>query len=468
MTISLTYDDTVDIGRVQVSFTGYSTDADYALVERSTDQITWTTVRGGSTVPLTAGAGSTYDYEFVANALNYYRVTAVDTADPFFVATGTTATGNNTSVSPGIPAGIATGDLMILHASIRNSGTGTVNVPAGWTAIQNTANVLIAGRMRQAGDVAPTVTFNGGAANEDTSAAIMAFRGATFAGSVVTAQLLNSSAQDVLSPGISYGARDTIIRFGWKQDDATSVSLFAWNNSLYNVPATAGNDSDLFAVGYGSPVAGTFPSQVISVTGGAAAISRSTAVTFPKIAFTNQEINSITPAVAYYRIKNPSRPSLNIRVVPTAMSEITRTSRTGVFNVLGRTLPVTVSDVMTSRVFTLEIDVNGYSLKDDMDNRLSLGEPMFLQPPTQTGAVPTCYFVIDGDCVFTEDAVMSGSYTVTIPCREVAKPGSTVYGDTYIWNDVVTNYATWTDVLAAVSTWSNLIDKISTNSVIVP
>jgi len=102
-----------------------------------------------------------------------------------------------------------------------------------------------------------------------------------------------------------------------------------------------------------------------------------------------------------------------------------------------------------------------------MDNRLALGEPLFLQAPTQPDAIPTIYFVA-GDVSYVEDALSSGSYTFTIPVIEVAKPGSTVFGDLYFWSDVVANYATWTDVVAANATWSILMDRISTNSVIVP
>lgn len=469
MALTITYDDTEDLGRVRLSFTGYSVDADYAKVERSPDQIVWTTVRGGDQVALASGVGHIDDYEFSASVTNYYRVTAVDTGTPAYIGQGTGATGNNTSVVPALPGSLNNGDLMILHAAIRNSGTGTVNLPAGWTSLVNSGNMLIAGRVKQAGDTAPTVSFTGGAANEDTIAIISNMRGVTMTGAIIPTALLNSSAQDILTPGNAYLLNDVTMRYVWKQDDCTSVAgPVGWTN-VYTVNATAGNDAMISSVGVsGRTSNGTDISTVLTVTGGTSAISRGAVISFPKIAFTDQEIGNITPAVAYYRIKNPSRPSLNVRVVPTEISDITRSARTGVFDVLGRTLPVTVSDVQSSRKFNLKIDVIGYSSKDDMDNRLALGEPMFLQAPTQPGPIPTCYFVLTGDTSFLEDAKMSASYTVTLSCQEVAKPGSTVFGDTYTWNDVVTNYATWTDVIAANATWSALIDRISTNSIIVP
>jgi hypothetical protein len=46
-----------------------------ALVERSADQVTWTTVRGGTAVPVNASALPVSDYEFDPEVPNYYRVT---------------------------------------------------------------------------------------------------------------------------------------------------------------------------------------------------------------------------------------------------------------------------------------------------------------------------------------------------------------------------------------------------------
>lgn len=44
--------------------------------ERSRNGLYWTTVRGGGSVPRVAGVAALDDYEFVPNAVNYYRATA--------------------------------------------------------------------------------------------------------------------------------------------------------------------------------------------------------------------------------------------------------------------------------------------------------------------------------------------------------------------------------------------------------
>src|SRR5215203_3485183 len=123
MTLTATYVD--DIGRVRLAFSGYSADADYATVERSVDGgITYVPVRGGGTVPITAGAGNLDDYEFVAGVSNMYRVTAIDSAPQQWIGSGGPVTGNNATVTPACSGSTLIGDLVLLYATIRNSGAG--------------------------------------------------------------------------------------------------------------------------------------------------------------------------------------------------------------------------------------------------------------------------------------------------------------------------------------------------------
>lgn len=466
MTLLITYDDTEDLGRVRLSFSGYSALAEYATVERSPDNVNWSLIRGGDKVPVAAGAGHIDDYEFSASVINYYRVTAIDQDSPVYVGVGSAGVGNNASVVPGLPAGTIAGDLKILHAGIRNSGTGTVNLPAGWTALVTSGNMLIAGRVHVGGDTAPTVTFAGGAANEDTIASIVSFRGITMTGATIPTATLNGSAQDISTPGNAFFTNDWTVRFGWKQDDFTALTAAGYTQ-LYAIAATAGNDAGLGAMGLFRTTSGTDLATTLLATGGAAAISRGATISFRKASFTDQETGTITPAVAYYRLKSPTRPSLNIRITPVSMTDVTRKARTGVFDVVGRTYPVAVSDVQGSRVFTLEVDVIGYSAKEDMDNRLSTGDTLFLQAPAVPGMLPSMYFVA-GDVSYAEDSVASGSYTFTIPMTEVAAPAYSVYGITATWQDILNTYATWSALIAAKATWQDVMDIIAASSVIVP
>ncbi|HYF74143.1 MAG TPA: hypothetical protein VD864_15030, partial [Nocardioides sp.] len=124
-----------------------------------------------------------------------------------YVGAGAAATGNNASVAPALPAGLAAGDLMLLHASIRNSGTGTVDTPTGWTQLYGSGtNHAVFGRWWQSGDAAPTVSFTGGAAGADTIGQVAAIRGAAPGSLLEPAaleSLLNASAQNVAYPATS-------------------------------------------------------------------------------------------------------------------------------------------------------------------------------------------------------------------------------------------------------------------------
>ncbi len=70
----VTYDDT--LARVVIDGSGL---APYTavIVERSTDQMHWTTVRGAVQLTLNGDTFTHYDYEFSPGVVNYYRVTTI-------------------------------------------------------------------------------------------------------------------------------------------------------------------------------------------------------------------------------------------------------------------------------------------------------------------------------------------------------------------------------------------------------
>lgn len=477
MTLTSTYAD--DIGRVRLAFSGYSADADYATVERSVDGgITWASVRGGGVVPVTAGAGSLDDFEFQAGVLNTYRVTAIDSAAQSWVGSGGPVTANNATVTPFCSGSTLIGDLVLLYATIRNSGAGVPNTPAGWTLIVDMGNARLFGRYATAnGSTGQAVTFTGGVANADTTGQMTTFRNTGIAPSGTPALLTNASAQNINWPAATPSVSSSFaVGLGWKQDDWSSAPTTAsWTSELGQVAATAGDDSGHVWWTQARTNSAQKTAGFWTVTGGAAAISKSAVLFFGPRPFTDQETTSLTPSLTasilddQAWLKNPSRPGLNSKVTVTEIGDSTQDSNTGLFRVLGRTPPVSITDVMSARTFDMEIIVNGNAEAKDMENRLSTGEPMFLQARTINDDIPTVYFVC-GPVVRHRMAKGSTAITFTIPIIEVAAPGSTVAGATYIWSDVVAAYATWTTELAdpANTTWSNLIDKVSNSVVIVP
>lgn len=195
-----------------------------------------------------------------------------------FVGSGTSATGNNASVTPVAHASTAAGDLVLVCASIRNSGTGTVNVPTGWTRVDGTANITILGRIWEAGDVIPAITFANGVANADTIAQTVTFRGVEprlpdCVGA--TNSRTNSSAQNIDYTLLDVpGAAHAVLLYVWKQDDNTGVSTPAGFTAGPSTSTTTGDDASQAIKYQIQTTEADISSGTLTVTGGGSAISR--------------------------------------------------------------------------------------------------------------------------------------------------------------------------------------------------
>lgn len=194
-----------------------------------------------------------------------------------YVGAGASSTGNNASLSPALPAGLADGDLLLAVASIRNSGTGTVAGATGWSTVASSGNVSILGRFYNASVAAPTITFTGGVANADTIARVSAFRNVSpdALTQSTAAAVLNGSAQNITYPALDVPApAHAVLMALWKQDDATSLTTPAGWTTIGSTSTTTGDDA-LQALYYQiQTVEADIVSAAVTVTGGAAAISR--------------------------------------------------------------------------------------------------------------------------------------------------------------------------------------------------
>jgi hypothetical protein len=454
VTLTATYVD--DLSRVRLSFASAPSTADYALIERSTDQVTWNTVRGGDTVTITAGAGHLDDYEFDPGVLNYYRVSYVDSGPITYVAKGTSATGNNTSLTPGMPAGVAAGDLLILAASIRND-TGTVMTPTGWTRVNSLGNVALFARRYATGDTAPTVTFSGGVANADTLAQIAAFRNAYEVPHVVQSQL-NASAQNINTPAMTVTKNNTLNIFvAWKQDDWTSVTDVL--TEIQEIVSTAGDDAGMVWNYQIQTTATSWSTGAYTVTGGAAAISRVLSQAFAPAPYVARDSTTITPSMDRVWLKNPRRPNLNTKVTVTDWGTISRPARAGIFDVISRTMPVAVTDVRGSRRYELTVTTSDLGGAEELDARLAQGDPVLLHVP-QGAPFPGMYAVV-GDVDIDRHSKRTLRRFFKLPLTEVAAPPGTVYSQTATYADILAAYATYAAVVAAEPTYSDVLDYIA-------
>lgn len=460
MTVTLTYDSS--LSRVRIDATGLG-DALTALVERSTNQITWTTVRGGVDVPVTASAIPTVDdYEFDPDVLNYYRVTYTKTIS--FVSAGAVSHAVNASVTPGLPAGHLGADVLLMVAAIRNSGAGAPNTPAGWSRLLDMSNFVLFGKEDNGAEVAPTVTFTGGVANADTTAQIAAFRGVKLTPVGTPAGQLNGSAQDIAVPGIAAlgvtlnGGLNVWV--GWKQDDWTSVAVVSGGTEIDEPDTTTGDDQGVvwdYRILPNTTAFSNLGSRTFTVTGGVAAISRAGAVVFDH-SLTSQS-NSITPTLDTVWLKNLGRPFLNRAVTVTDWSDVERPSRNGVFDIVGRTMPVAVTDLRSSRRFDLVLTTTTPDEADEIDLCLASGDPILVHVPADC-VIPGMYAVV-GDVTLSRRNPRSSRRYLTLPLVEVAAPGPDVIGATNTWASVIASYATWADLISAAATWQDVLDGVA-------
>jgi hypothetical protein len=458
--VTLTYDAT--LSRVQVNATGLAA-ADYATVEISTDQINWTVVRGGSDVGVTAGA---FDlpvdvYEFSPDVINYFRVRGVETGLIEFVAAGSGTSGNNSSLVPGMPAGLTVGDLLIIYASIRNSGTGTVNVPAGWTLMRQYGNTSFLGRRYVSGDTAPTVTFTGGVANADTMARMGAFRRAEL-NPVTGVDQLNASAQNIDSPALTIPDDDlAVIEATWKQDDYSSNSARSGYTSIGGVTATAGDDAAMSWWYRIQTTAADLAIHTHTVVGGAAAISRATIFVLEHAAYLNEQTANITPTLDAVWLKSIARPFLNqtVEIVQPAGMGVTRPARTGVFDIVGRSFPVAVNDVRKSRRWTMHLRTEDDAAKGALELLLASGDVILIQVPASCDHIPHGYVTV-GDYDETWHPLRPRHVLHALPVIEVAPPGAGVIGASVTWTTVINNYPDWLSLLQDQASWASTLTLV--------
>lgn len=473
--MTLTYDATLSRVRVDAdSLAG----ADYATVERSTDQVNWTVVRGGSEVGVTGGAFDlpVDDYEFSPDVANYYRVRGVSTDPITYVASGAGASNANAggtgTLTPVLPAGLTVGDLLVAIVSCRDTA-GRVVVPNGWTMMVEFDNVAFVGRYYQSGDVAPTFDWTGDAAAATLLGQQHAFTNAGLV-PVTSASQANASTQDVDYPGLTVPADDLlIIASAWKQAEwAGAVDQLAGMTEIGDFYDTIGDDAGMATDYVIQTTAADITAGSFNVAGTPInAVSRGSVVALMHAAYLNEQTDSITPTLDAIWLKSIARPFLNqqVDVVQGATMTVSRPARSGVFDVVGRSLPIAVNDVRKSRRWTMQVRTETADARDTLTLLLASGDVALVQAPAAcANLVPTGYVTV-GDVDQTWHALRPLSVLHTLPVAEVAPPGPDVVGAAQTWATVLATYSSWSAVLAAHADWADLLTLIGDPSeVVVP
>lgn len=176
---------------------------------------------------------------------------------------------------------------------------------------------------------------------------------------------------------------------------------------------------------------------------------------------------AITQPLDVVWLKAPARPFLNRSVTVTAVGEVTRAARNGIFPIVGRSFPVGVADLRQSRQFSIEVMTDTDGEEAALDYLLMSGETVLLQVPDGF-PVPSLYAVI-GDATIVEPARGDPTKLFTLPLTEVAPPGPDVVPTTYTIQSMLNEYATITAVIADNATIIDLMERVANASeVVVP
>ena len=143
------------------------------------------------------------------------------------------------------------------------------------------------------------------------------------------------------------------------------------------------------------------------------------------------------------------------------------------FQVIGRSYSVAVTDVRGARQFTLTVRTETREDAEDFELVLASGDPVFLHSPPTTDHMwlPSALYAVIGDVegpirLGTKDATTADW---TLPLTECAPPAADVVGLAVNWQIVINDYATWQDLIDDMTDWSETLEIVGSGSdVIVP
>ena len=174
-------------------------------------------------------------------------------------------------------------------------------------------------------------------------------------------------------------------------------------------------------------------------------------------------VGSLVPALGGVWLKSLARPFLNREVTVRDFSEVSRPSRGGVFEVVGRPYPVAVTDVRGSRRWTLQVSTDNPQDANNLDLLLAGGDILLVHVPQAAGrisAVPGGYVTVGDTREVTPPTFDLQMRVFELPCVEVAAPGPDVIGSTVTCQSVLNTYATCQAVLDAQPTCVSLLDLV--------
>lgn len=444
------------------------------MFERSDPASGWEGVRGAFPAAVIAATFDVDDYEFTPNVLNSYRIRTDFINDTFTRA-----------VSPGWGNANASGQLWTHNA---------VGTAANWTVAGNQGRYTMADGTTVVGGQNLLTTS---VLNFDYYADVSLSQTPT--GGTITGQI----------NGRGGGTSSTALNYDWVPSGALNISLIGNNGatilatlntvigSAINVPIHIrfqANGLTLRAKAWvGDPILDepaiwTITAQDIvpPVTGtiGVKGVRNAANTNVnPIMAWDNLHVAdlattstqyfmlgtaTVTPAQTTAWLKFPLRPFLNRPITLCNWGDEERPARGQIFEVLGRRLPVAVTEVRGSRRFPVIIKAVDSDEEDLLALSMSFGDVIFLQTPGPSLICGLNMRVYPEQGYFYANDMNSSrpidgvtTWVLTLGLQEVAPPDYSVGGANSTWQGIINAFATWQDVINAFATWTDVLNFIS-------
>lgn len=472
MTLAATYDATN--ARVQLAASALPIMPGLNFyVERQVSGGSWVGVRGGYPIAPAAATFNLDDYEFTPNVLNSYRIRTDAIYDTFSrsssSAWGSADSGQAYTVSGGVAA-----DYNVA------AGIGTIRIQAvgvSRTAILTTVSLA---DYDQYADIASSAVATGGSifarlnGRRDATGANRYFAEIEFtttSGIVLTIKKTVASSQTTLATVTTTLAYTAAV--------AKRVRFRQVGSLLY---AKVWNTTDA------EPSTWTITAIDTSVTlagrvGGEGIVSGANTNTNPTVNYDNFHVldlattsptqsivgtTTITPTLIGLWLKFPLRPFLNRAVSFCDWDPEVLPARGQVYEVLGRRLPVAVTEIRGSRRFAMTLTTADANEADDVALSLSFGDIALIQSPGDDTFCtlakrnyPASMYAFIGDVTLQHPLGEKPPWVVGFPCTEVAPPDPAISGSGVTWQGIINAFATWADVQAQFATWLLVLQYIS-------
>lgn len=414
MSLSATYDQANAV--VELTVDGLQTaGATIASIQRSTDGVTWTGVRGAIDLPVTDDGPDVYlDYEFTPGpgVTNFYRVVEQD--GPEFIAVGTVDSeeANGMTLTPGLPVGAQVGDILVMFVGVSTAtGAHSINDPAGWALLGKSPGYLgtddlpmrtaIYAKVAQTGESTPSVTINSTIASSCAGIAqVAAFRNLRLV--LLGANRAPEADQPASTTQVEFPALAVAEDFALAL--AFGASSVVWTSAAAPSPFTliddpvingATNDASLAWAYDVRAAAGTVVSDVFTITGGThnpsnkrgwtVALSYD-ALSAPVSALFTDDVD--TPLDEVW-LKDPLRPARNVVVSPGRPEQLRHAARSGLFDIKGRAEPIEVTERRRSISWVQSFVAETFTEADGLLELFETGGTLLLHVPGR-GDLPDC------------------------------------------------------------------------------